>query len=296
MSRKIDSAVIDYACDAVRRGVLLKTLAQELHVSTDALSRHIRQRGVEIPKTGKKPFKYSLPKKEIVAMYQAGASEKAIAEKFGCSRTIIRPILVHAGIPLRSKSEASKLRYRNTTKEYRQALTAAAHEAVKGSITRKQALARAISREQSGNESHLGDGEAEIAQRLDELGIVYVRQKAVDIYNVDFAVGSVAVEVTCGTVKYRGGNTKENKRIKKLLECGYNPVCIEFRQKEAILRCLDDVVSHIQEARRCPPFGREYWVIRCQRKDSTVIRNDLGQFSSIPTPVQFFCKRNAVQL
>ena len=296
MPRKFTDALINDAIKRLSEGKMLKTVAEELGVCPDNLSIYVRKRGFAIQKHRRIEDRTLVPEDEVVSMYQSGISELAIARHFGCSRNVIRRRILRAGIVPRGGKEANKLRYRETTKEYRQALTRAAHEARRGEMPHNQRCHYASSRENTGNVSHFGPGEAELASLLEQRGLCFIRQKAIDIYNVDFAIGHVAVEVTLGTVKYRGGNTMSNKRLKKILECGYSPITIEFSSIPVLTTYLEDIVSAIDEARGLPSFKSEYWMIRCYSKDSTVYRNELGQFASVKTPVQFFYERKTIQL
>lgn len=296
MPRKFTDALINDAIKRLSEGKMLKTVAEELGVCPDNLSIYVRKRGFAIPKHRRIEDRTLVPEDEVISMYQSGISELAIARHFGCSRNVIRRRILRSGIVPRDGKEANKLRYRETTQEYRQALTRAAHEARRGEMPHSQRCHYASSRENTGNASHFGPGEAELASFLEQRGLSFIRQKAIDIYNVDFAIGHVAVEVTLGTVKYRGGNIMSNKRLKKILECGYSPITIEFSSVPALTAYLEDIVSTIDEARSLPPFKGEYWMIRCYSKDNTVYRNELGQFASVKTPVQFFYERKTIQL
>ena len=297
MPRKFTDALINDAIKRLSEGKMLKTVAKELGVTPDNLSIYVRKRGIQIPRPKFTADRTCVPHDEIIALYQSGVSELEIARRFNCSRQVIRRHLARENVTRRTVSEANKLRYAQTTKEYRQALTRAAHDAVRGTqYSHEEMCRRALSREHSGFVSHFGPGETEICNALSERGISFIRQKAVDIYNVDIAVGHVAVEVTCNTSRYRGATAKVKKRIKKLLECGYSPVTIEFSNIAALPVYLDKVVSAIDEARGLPPFAGEYWMIRCYSQDRTVFRNQLGQFSAIRTPEEFFYERKTIQL
>ena len=296
MPRKFTNALVDNAIERLSEGKMLKTVAEELGVSPDNLSIYVRKRGFAIPKHRRIEDRTLVPEDEVISMYQSGISELAIARHFGCSRNVIRRRILRSGIVPRDGKEANKLRYRETTEEYRQALTRAAHEARRGEMPHSQRCHYASSREKTGNHSHFGPGEAELASFLEQKGFRFVRQKAIDIYNVDFAIGHVAVEVTCATSRYRGGSAPANKRLKKILECGYSPITIEFSSIPVLTAYLDKIVSTINEACGLPPFEREYWVIRCYSKDYTIFRNELGQFASIKTPKELFCERKTVNL
>lgn len=298
MSKKFTESHFAHAAKAVSEGKRLIQIAKEIGFSADIISKHLRKRGIEIPIYRRTGDRIQLPEDEIVTMYQGGQSEQAIAKHFNVARHAIRRRLERAGIKMRGIQEAQLLRFAQASEEARKAITKAANLAVTG-ITwpHNERVRWAQSREQTGKVGRFGKGEAEFATYLTQLGIDFVRQKAVDVYNVDFAVGPVAVELTCGTLKYRGGNAVENKRIKKLLECGYNPICVEFSDEGAICPLfMDQIISLVEKARGLPPFKREYWVIRCRTTHCAVVRNELGQFSRVETPIQLHWEWKIVKL
>lgn len=297
MACKIANSVIDYCINAINNGRTLTSLQKEVGVSADCLSRRIRERGVEIPRPKRTPDRTIVDHELIKSMYESGKSELAISREFCCSRQVIKRSLAMQHVERRTASEANTLRYAETTEEYRRNLTKVAHDTVRGTTyTTAEKIARAMSREQTGNYSHFGPGEADIASLLDNLGIVYTRQKAIDIYNVDFAFASVAVELTCGTTKYRGHSAREAQRIKKLLECGYKVVAIEASDTTCLCACLDNLIPYLEQARCLPAISSQYWMIRCYSKDYAIVRNNRGQFSRIETPVNFFCERKMINL
>ena len=252
MPRKIDPSLIDYFCEVVPQGVTIISLARRFDICPDTISKHLKQRGIKIPLTGKKPLKYCIPEDELKMLFDSGMTENEIARHYGCSCCVIRDRTISLGIQPRSMSEAVKLRYQNMSSEQRQKQTEAARK-VGPNITHDILVKKALRKEKSPNAFHFGPGESEIKQRLDEIGLSYTAQKAVDIYNVDFAVGSLAVEVTCVGSRYNGGNIKMNIRLKTLMERGFYPICIEFDDEATVTHGLDFAISSILDACNNPP-------------------------------------------
>ena len=289
MSRKIPAELLYYASEQIASGRYLKDVAREIGYDKSVVSRKVRELTGVIPINRSRPSMFlDVPSNEIISLYEAGKSESAIAKQFGCSRQVVRRRLVDAGVHIRSCQEANSLWIGKTTKEFRQAITEAAHAAVRGKkYTVEDKIHRAISREKSGYQSHFGPGETELCSRLDKEGISYIRQKAVNIYNIDICIGTIAVELTIGTCKYQGAFVFERKRIKKILDCGYSVILIGADTLDAMLYFLDDIIAHIKRISRQPSSGRKNWVIRCRKSNCSVIRNQSGQFAAIPTPENF---------
>lgn len=296
MARKIPLSVIYYAAEQISAGRYIKDVAREVGYSYPVLSKRIKEVTGIVPCNRSRPtLKLSIPTEEVLALYQQGMAEKAIAEHFKCSRPAIRRRLLNAGINIRSSKEACTLWMSKTTKEFRQALTRNAHNAIRGVKwpieLRKQ---KALLREKSGNQGHLGLGEAELCSRLNIEGIPYTPQKAVNVYNIDIAIESIAVELTSLSSKYQGRFLKERKRIKDILDSGYTFIFISISSIEALVIHLDNIIALINQTRRLPAGSRQNWVIRCYENTCTVTRNKLGQFTSVPTPKNFFYEASTV--
>ncbi|WP_407457157.1 helix-turn-helix domain-containing protein, partial [Fibrobacter sp.] len=84
----------------------------------------------------------------IIKLYQSGISEKAIAERFGCSRGAIRLRLKQSGTICRGRSESMYARMASLTAQQRKSLTVAANNAVRGrKCSHEELIKRANSRE-----------------------------------------------------------------------------------------------------------------------------------------------------
>lgn len=134
---------------------------------------------------------------KVISMYKGGASVLSIANTLGHSRNVIERRITEAGLPLRTASEANKLRMANLTPDERQKLSRAAHEAVKGSTRRHESLVcRAMDIQRRAKVSKL---EQLCHQELALRGVSTIPLMAIDKYNVDlgFLAGKVAIEVHC---------------------------------------------------------------------------------------------------
>lgn len=130
----------------------------------------------------------------LAARYRAGVSVKALAVERGVARAVVRRWLVETGVPVRGRSAAMHVRMAATSPAERARLTAAANEAARG---RTASLAERASRAVTiaPRDTWVGMGEGEAAIGLTERGLVVAHQAPVGPYNVDLAVGRVAIEV-----------------------------------------------------------------------------------------------------
>lgn len=296
MTRKTDPALIDHAANLIRNGEILKVAAEKIGINPVTLSRKLSELGVAVPR-GRRGDRVNLPIENIAAMYQDGKSENAIANELGVSRGTVRKRLLRVGITPRTQSEAEELKWAQMSNEARANQVKAAHKASRGvikSIDTRRAIAR--TRERIKYAHLVGMGEIELLEFLTNRGIHAVHQMAVDSYNIDIAVGNIAVELTRDRGRYTMFNPKEIKRAEYLLESGYHVMAVEFDSVGTIIECADNLIRFIDEMSRLETTAREYWVVRCRRKDRAVVKNELGQFTSVPAPVEFLAERSVIKL
>lgn len=297
MPRKIDTTLIDHAIYLVRNGMLVGEAAKEVGINSSTLSHKFKERGFNPPVGRGRPKKLNLPIDDIKSMYESGKSENAVAKHFGTDRGTIRKRLIEAGVKPRSQSEAEKLKWSQMDEDTRANQVKHAHDAVRG-VPRREAecIARAKAREHLKHDHFIGYGEIEFCNLLADRGIDFTHQKAVGPYNVDIAIGSVAVELTGHCGRYSMFNPKEINRSTKLLERGYHVLAVEFDSVTTLIKCADDIIADIDAVSRLKPIDRQYRVIRCRMQDYTIVTNKLGQFTSVPAPVKYLTKRTVIDL
>jgi DNA-binding protein Fis len=297
MPRKINSSLIDHAASLVKVGFTVKFAAAEIGIDQATLSRKLKEIGVKVVRPGPGLRKTDLPIEEIKAMYEGGHSENAVAKHFGVDRGTIRKRLLNAGVSPRTQSEAEQLKWSKMDQQTRANQVKKAHDSIRGRPkTMSSKIAFAKTRERLKYDHLIGHGEIEFIEFLRNKGVGLVHQKAIQCYNVDIAIGNIAVELAAGCGRYTMFNPKEINRAEKLLERGYHVVAVEFDSVHTLIQCAEEVFSYIKEAGRLKPVDREYWVIRCRAKDYTIVMNNLGQFTSVPSPVEFLTKRTVVYL
>src|SRR5690606_36660961 len=104
-----------------------------------ALQDRAKEAGIRFsdirPRRNSKPRsdRLNLPIAQIVSMYEKGMTKTAIANHFGVSQSTIGKYLSKGGYPpAPNRSEAARIHLGRMTLEERLALTAPAHEAVRG--------------------------------------------------------------------------------------------------------------------------------------------------------------------
>ena len=261
----------------------IREVAEKIGCNPDSLSKHLRATGFTIPKG--KPVnakRKKLPTKEIVSMYISGVSELEVAKHFGISRGAVRVRLVESGVKIRNQRESSLLSASRSTFEQRQNRAKAAQDARRGAKDTHNTLRlKAVSKSESFGIT-IGPGEDEFAEMLNANGINFIRQKPVDIYNVDFMVGGVAVELKSGTsnLSCAWGDKKSN-RIKNINKRGHSVVYVCFRSIDAMIKSAKDIIALIDRVSGLPSGTCENWMIGCRLQDYTIIRNDMQQFTRV---------------
>src|SRR5579862_1625091 len=288
MTRKFTPRFLDHAMQLIGAGADLKTAAATLCCHPDALSKALRARGERRTwGMGKRvQTRKDLPTQEIVESYLAGQSVKALAARYGVNRYAIYLRLSEQAVAIRNRSAAMFVRLQQLSDEQRCQLTRGANEAMRdctpAQIERRlQCWARnAEARQQL---RPIGPGELEFEKALKNAGKNPICQKAVGRYNVDFVVGSVAVEL-----KYRGSggfNTRNRReRSKKIIEAGYKLVGVYFADLEALRSSFDQIIAWLDLVDSKPAVAGKHWVIRCGFTRRTIPRNKSHNGTGIFSP------------
>lgn len=298
MVAKIADVSINHAIELIfTKRMTISDACKIIKANPDIISKHIRARGLIIPRpiTSGKQIK-QLPNELIASQYNTGISELELSKLHNVSRGTIRRSLIKSGVQIRGQSEANIVSLGRMTFEERQQRTKSANNALRGAKQpRSGCLQRAITAESCANKHHIGHGEEDFAKLLAESGVNYIRQKAVDIYNIDFCIGNVAVELKHGRVNKSGGTDIVRGRIKKLRECGFITVYVYFHAVEDLAANFSNIIAHVNILNSNPSSLGEYWVIWSRFKDVSVFRNNLGQYASVASPKELFtstCKLN----
>ena len=298
MPKRIDPAILDYICQVVPEGATLSALSKRFKIDPTTLRKYLKLRGVPIPHTGKKPLKFHFTIDDIRSLYSSGKTVQQVADSLHCSKALVEKRLAQAGIKqMRTTSETQKLRWSNVNKEDRRAHAMPMIEAKKKAGWSKESTKiGANTRETMATKIAIGAGELELMKRFDDLCIPYISQKAVDIYNIDFVIGTLAIEIHCGSSRYGNNTVVTNKKLKEIIRLGYHVLCIEFQNRTIIPSCIEYVVSTIQKTIQNPPDNGEYIVLRCCKRTGSPCCNFEGHFKHIEFKDNIVFKRKTVHL
>lgn len=271
-------------------GKALGVNGENLRVAMMRYSPDIK-RGKAAPPGNAKPFDHA----ECIALYAAGHSVKALAERYNVQRSTISTMLDRNGIALRGRSEAMFTRMANTDPEKRKQLCEAAHNAVRGKAQSNEhrentTVARFV------NQTHVGRGEKDLASALGSAGVDVVTQAPVNPYNIDLlCFGRVAVEIHTASCLPQS-SPYHRKRIENLLNRDIVPVYLCGKNAAEHWHTIaNQLVPIINQARGLPPGSREYWVIRGTLHRFAIGTNDRGQFACVPAPPRFEWKVSNLQ-
>lgn len=222
---------------------------------------------------------------ELGRRYLAGESERALATAFDVSRTTVRQHLSDAGIPRRSLSEANIVRHRNMDKQARRAAVEPARRANTGRRHPEQHLAKkAQARELHAALASPSSAAAILTRSLQARGLVVHHQHAVGRYNVDLAVGAVAIEIL---THQRSRSKRHGDRVRYLLDQHYTVLCLWVdgrRTTPLAQQVIHRVVRTVDDVRRRPGGLPTYTVFT---HDGRIIDHGIranATFERVPSP------------
>lgn len=287
MVNKTNTALIDHAIKLITEsGLNIVEASNSIGIHKETLRKHLVARGIKVERKIKNLKE--LPDNEIISLYESGLSELELSKRFNVSRACIRNRLKHSTVKIRGQSEANIVSMGRMTFEQRQDRTRKANNALRGSKQSVQGREkRASGIEMSAYEQMIGFGEKDLKDALNQRGIDAIWQKSCGIYNIDLAVGNVAVELKSGS-SHLASSDKKRGRIKDLRESGFVSLYICFDCVDSLLQSIDYIISNINILNSNPPPLGEYRVIRCRTDRFTRFRNELGQFSAVPSTPKLF--------
>ncbi len=273
----------------IKSGKNICEVAKIMGINPDHLSKRIRQMSLPIIHHYRPPSnRKQLPDKQIISEYVKGDSVLFLSKKYKVSRSVISTRLRENGIQLRNGSNANLIRFSKMTSKKRKQLTKKANKAVRGKSNTKQHLHN-ISIKIQKTKTRTGIGEKILNDIFIKHGFQTIRQFSFQIYNIDILVNnSIAVEIINGSYNpIRKAKTIE--KVKNLLKSGYSVFFITFTKGIKSLKGnIDNIISDLNIlCSNHSSINPQYRVIRCTFKDNIIIHNKLGQFSYIPSPIQF---------
>lgn len=220
---------------------------------------------------------------EVAERFLAGESVKSLATAYGRKRSHIALCLADHGIRPRNRSEGMYARMANTSREERLRLAAKAHEATRNAppeFHRANAEKQALRKQAT--LSKVGAGEPEMLQWLRERGHEGVPQLPCGVYNIDIAVGALAVEVHVNPSNPHARPFYQ-KRIKHLLRSGFDVLYVKVtKQRPLTAAAADYAVAFLEARRRNPAAPREYRVVWSDKQGVAAFRFHLDQDTLVP--------------
>jgi very-short-patch-repair endonuclease len=273
MAREVTNAERDNAIELYLSGKSSKQVQAATGVSASMVIRELHRRGIE-PRTGRLPIEPS----EVAQAYLAGEAEWSIAKRLGVSRPLITRRLKEAGVTRRTLSEITTMQMAGLSEDERRAQVAGANRAARGrKASIDERMKRASTKEVA--PAPPSPHEAVLAELLTSRGVRFTREKAEGIYNIDFAVGPVAVEVLGGN--WHAAKTRHRTRTPYILNAGW---AMLFVWSPMLDGAADYVVAFAEQVGRDPSRIGEYRVIAGGGELLATGRCDGDDFPGIPTP------------
>lgn len=277
--------------DAIRlyqSGLTLQEVGNQLGVDGVTILMTLRRAGVPTRGHGgpkpKRRLRVANPD-GIIAAYASGIPEQQIAKDSGCSRCVIARLLTERGIQRRDVSQANTIRMQRMTPAERIALTAAAHDAVRGHpASADSKIKRALTESVVGN--HIVPVESDLAVWLRQRGLSVSQQFAVGPYNLDVAINAppIAIEIYGGGWHAYGSHLARHfERVKYLLDRGWSVVIVWVDGRRYPLResVCDYLVALTDELRQDPSTPCQYRVILGDGQLASVRRTHLNDRAAI---------------
>lgn len=253
-----------------------KKIGERFGCREKPIKRILSSRGIEISSAKVVTFTDS-EAAAIFAAYDSGIGANGIASHLGlaCSDSPVIRLLRSKYGTLRGRSEQQLARMARSTPEQIAALTANAHAAVRGVKLSDERVHRSAIGKQ-GKISNRSKWESVVASVLSDTGLDFFPGLAVHRYNIDFAIGNVAVEVFGGgwSVTDKVRISKYISRTKKIAEFGYNTIFLVLDDHANVITA-DQLRSEIELASSNPPDACKYRVIWGDRHGSTGLCSDI---------------------
>ena len=218
--------------------------------------------------------------KEIIALYKHGIGARSVGDKFGIAPSTVNRLLKENDIHIRNASEQETIKWSLKTPEQRAHQVRACHKSTIGrTVTIEEKFKRAKSKE--GKVHSKSIYESTVRDILIDNGIDFTIAKAVGIYNVDFVIGNIAVEVFGGHWSYSDKRRVDRyiNRTKELAELGYHCIFVMCNHQRPIN--ADYIIHNINIFRRFPSSPCQYRMIWGDFNNPTGLCSELNHSSFI---------------
>ena len=223
---------------------------------------------------------------DLVDLYLGGMSEKALADRFGCSRGPIRQRLLQAGVKPRGRSDAERAKW-SAMKGNRARVVQQCHAAWAAARGRQRSVEekRRSAVTNFLRQTRRGRHEDRLAAALKGLGLKATQQFPIDCYCIDVALeeSRLAVEVLSNWPKPQRA-AAHRQRMEHILNAGWSILWINAtgRIPFDMAYVCQHVLAYAERARGNQATGRgQYWVIRSDRKTATGLGRYLHRLTGI---------------
>jgi very-short-patch-repair endonuclease len=290
MSSKRININIDDLISRYTAGESAKELSTAFNVSVPWIRQRIKERNAF------RPYDHKVLSKEqsetLTNRYEKGETTSQLGIAYGVSGRVVCDYLKRAGVRARpvscgfaawrknstfeERSEKSKngsvVTYKNSTKEFRDNLTKAAHIAWTGCHhTETSKINGAISRAKKAESGSVN--ELVVAKQLTDCGIEFKHQTAIGPYNVDFTVKrtvnghvleDIVIEVTSGWARKAVHTQNWRKRFAQIIDAGFHLYIIWLDTRTGKppvdINFTEDFISWLNILEHTPSLRRQYRV------------------------------------
>jgi len=302
MSREIISIDLDYIKELYVSGKTVQQIAAIIGISKACLEKKVRIVGFRFSDLRKPrrtiPYVSNLvlPADEIIAMYKSGITKTAIAAHFNVAQSTIGKFMARIGYPTaKNRKEAALIHNSRLSQEQRQKNSKLAHDAVRGS---KRTIADLESRAKGVEKMSniVSRYEIEFAKFLNDSHYEFIPQKAIGIYNCDFTIDSIVVEIFGGCFHAYGKHVARlYERMRYILDGGFNIYIIwaYSGEKSFSPAVFNDFITFNEQSRSNPSFRGQYRVVWGDGEFISCGCNNTNDFTNvIPTTLRLHSPRN----
>ena len=216
----------------------------------------------------------------LIEQYRSGVSMLQLSTTHGVSRAVIERVLRENDVPIRGPRAANQIVAANKTPEQHLACSMAGRAGVAGR-PRPEHLIEQRARTNERRAKLVGPYERLLVQWLD--GLEIKPQKAAGRYNIDFAIGPIAVEVFGGHRHSHGRHAQRHaRRTKYLLDQGWFVIFIWATSARFTPVVAEYVRAQLDLTRRDPTLWGQYRVVWGDGQDVTALCPQFHEFPRVP--------------
>lgn len=209
-----------------------------------------------------RPARVEVNEQAVINLYSSGASVLSMSKQFNVSRNAIERVIAKNKLPIRNGSEANLIRFKNASLDEKRKVVKKANEAMRKlphAFHHESSIKQAISKEISLKK--VGQFETDIIEYLKKFNYNPIPQKAFGTYNIDIAIGNIAIEVHVNSANPHA-HPYFMKRIIMLLKGNWNVIYLKITQGGLNKRGFDQLRICVDFFSHNPSIAREYRMMR----------------------------------